>query len=101
MNHVPLISSALAKSARPTFGESLRVRLIHGLLLPPSGSISGGPATGKPCVVCSETIVNPEIEYELDLPQLTFVHLACYKLWLEEARRLAGQLSPSPRKTRG
>src|SRR5713101_2136852 len=47
-------SSALAQSARPTSGESLRLRLIHGLLFPPTGPIWGGPATGKPCVVCSE-----------------------------------------------
>ncbi len=75
---------------RPPEAESIRLRLLAGLLPPLHGGAWTRPATGQLCVVCDQEIRRPDLECELELPQPTFAHVQCFTLWFEESRRLIG-----------
>src|SRR5262245_34837367 len=68
---------------------SVRDRLASGALFPVGSYVMAGNGSGKPCVVCRESITRADVEYEIPLGEHIAVvaHLACYLVWRDESTR--------------
>ena len=89
----------LRKQPRPIHGasepewtdlrEQVREWLASGLLPAPGHELWAGVGSGRLCSICTRTIEEVEVEYEVvgDNGHL-YVHRPCFAVWQDEARAL-------------
>jgi hypothetical protein len=68
---------------------SVRARLASGDLPRAGLTLTAGPGTHGPCIVCLMPIAPRQIEYEVsdNAGGVVVAHFRCYLLWRAETRR--------------